>query len=171
MKAAYYQAFCFICILSYTVGCRNPQPATEWRAEAVSALREETGSPPGRIRTWFRGSNRVLAEYASPGGSLYCRVFYHNGQRAMAESDEDGDGFFETVTLFGAGAELPFEVFVRSKNGTVRPLDSSALKDLFGKVHQRATELRGLFRDTPDKGQKGHQAGDITGHDVKETLK
>ncbi len=72
------------------------------------------------IRT-FRDGKEVKAEVINsknPANSF--RAFYVNGEYVMKETDEDSDGFFETLILYDTKTDN-IEVFKRSKDGQLTP--------------------------------------------------
>ena len=47
----------------------------------------------------------------------------------MAESDEDGDGSLESITVFRPDTD-DFEMFTRQADGTVRPVSTQKLDSI-----------------------------------------
>jgi hypothetical protein len=68
----------------------------------------------------------------------------------MTESDDNGDGFFETVSIFDP-ATSDFEMFTRQPDGSVRPMATDALAALKRRSRAADEALQHLLRETTDK--------------------
>jgi len=134
MKSIFYTACSFaIASLSFA-GC------VRTKSEANDALTMVSGNSEkriGRTRTYYRGENEILSEHVLSDGRR--ALFYsQNGRRILSETDEDGDGFMETLILFPDDL-VHAEVFRRGTNGCVTPLDSAELRQFRGNI-QKAVE-------------------------------
>ena len=81
------------------------------------------------IERTYRGDKCILLEMDDKNRNQKTRMYVMNGKSVVGESDEDGDGFYETVTIFDQKGEV-FERFIRSTNGSVTPMDSAKLQYL-----------------------------------------
>ena len=95
----------------------------------------------------YRGKTCIMFEITKP--KTRARCFFVQGKMVATESDEDGDGFFETLTVFGEDRK-DFECFVRSTNGTVVPLDPGKLGSLKIKKSTADQALNGLLLGEPE---------------------
>lgn len=77
----------------------------------------------------FRDGKMIYASTFYAAENRTIRSYYHQGKMVMAEGDEDGDGFFETMILFDA-KEQPVEAFSKSKDGTVTQFTNEKLAEL-----------------------------------------
>jgi hypothetical protein len=82
----------------------------------------------------------------------------------MAESDENGDGIFESVTVFDPATD-DFEMFIRQPDGSVEPISTQTLeatkkqfavadesvKRLFQKPIMSDRELSNLVEESQQK--------------------
>lgn len=87
--------------------------------------RDKDGKIDVRIETVYRGKTKVMMIMSRRNQqgvmAVTSRSFLADGKLVMVESDEDGDGSFEFVTVFRPDAES-FEMFTRQSNGTVKPV-------------------------------------------------
>ena len=73
------------------------------------------------------------------------RLYTLNGFTA-GESDEDGDGFLETVTITD-NSTGEFEQYIKEKDGSVRPLESEKLLELYQKIYEAGMLLQKALDD------------------------
>jgi hypothetical protein len=139
MKLTLWFAIGWLAACPFFAGCQCPGNQRGRDSRGVGLLREELGAAPGRVHTYYRGNDEVLAEYVLPDGRR-CRLFSQSGQRVLAESDEDGDGFMETITLFPNDL-LTAEIFRRDPDGHVRPIGSSELEHFRAKAGAAFTQF------------------------------
>ena len=93
------------------------------------------GKPQVRTETTQRGKTRVLetrSEVSATGAFIVTARSYYFGQAlVMLESDEDRDGFFETLVLWhSVGDSESVESFIRARDGSVQPVSAKALQEL-----------------------------------------
>ena len=65
-----------------------------------------------------------------PSGDFvpYARSFFV-GEALFCENDEDRDGFFETVALYGCSKDgTALEVFIRARDGSLQPIPHQQLE-------------------------------------------
>jgi len=74
----------------------------------------------------FRGGEMIYTSSHYITEKRTIRGYYHQGKLTVQEGDEDGDGSFETMILFGAN-ELPVEAFSKNKDGTVTQFSKEKL--------------------------------------------
>ncbi len=90
---------------------RNPDGTLRWRLETIS-----------------RGGKPVLRIHQSlkTGKTTTTRSFMVGGDVMMMETDEDGDGRFETVIVYHP-PKNDLEVFAKAQDGSVKPVSSKTL--------------------------------------------
>jgi hypothetical protein len=96
----------------------------------VVNIPSKNGRPDTRIETVFRGETKVLMVMShrnARGALAVTRSYFVEGRMVMAESDEDGDGVFESVTVWSPGTDA-FEQFRRLPDGSVRPVSAAVLE-------------------------------------------
>lgn len=84
------------------------------------------------IERTYRGNQCIVFEMTV--GNARTRAFRINGKTVMVESDEDGDGFFESFVVFDPETG-DFEWFTRTTDHVVRPVGSEKLQELKSKKH------------------------------------
>jgi hypothetical protein len=89
--------------------------------------RTKDGKMDVRIETTYRGKTKVMMTISRPnregGLAVQSRSLYADGKLVAAESDEDGDGTLDSITVFSPGTD-EFEVFTRLADGTVKPIST-----------------------------------------------
>jgi len=73
-----------------------------------------------RIETTYRGDDEILQVMRFK--NHHSRSLFCSGNLMYVESDEDGDGSFESVTVFGHDFQH-LEAFTRHPDGSVEPVD------------------------------------------------
>jgi hypothetical protein len=68
----------------------------------------------------------------------------------MIESDENGDGFFESVAVFDPVTD-DFEMFTRQADGSVKPVSTEALEAIKKKKVAADESLGKLLHNMSDK--------------------
>src|SRR5689334_1289560 len=93
----------------------------------ISERSDEDGKPNLRIETVYRGKTKVLQILSrrNKQGTLaiVSRSYLVDGKLHMVESDEDGDGVFESIAVFDPVSDS-FEMFTRQPDGTVKPVST-----------------------------------------------
>ena len=127
----------------------------------VTAMdRDKDGKIDFRIETIYRGKTKVMMIMScrNPQGVMsVTRSYLADGKLVMAESDEDGDGSFESITVFRPDTDN-FEMFTRQSDGTVKPMSTQKLDSIRRQVAVADDSLRELF-DGPEKTEK--EIGDL----------
>ncbi len=121
----------FLTILSLLLafGC-STQNTNDVTRKVFERDRDKGGKRDFRVESIFRGKERVMVVWSKPNAkgvwSVTSRAYYVGGDMVAVESDEDGDGFFETLATYRSGTE-EMEVFTRQRDGTVQPVSAKAL--------------------------------------------
>ncbi len=130
MKTIYTLIACLI-----LAGCQSSRvPYGEVRTERSSGTK-------GFLERTYRGDNLVLTHFSNGVNNAEARMFYFEGREAFGESDEDGDGFFETLTVYGETMS-EFDMFTRNSDGSVAPVSTSALTNQMRKVQEANEQFR-----------------------------
>jgi hypothetical protein len=82
-----------------------------------------------RRETVYRGKVEVMQSttcYKDGKPTRATRSYYLDGKLVMFEYDEDGDGFFESFSLYNTMTGS-FEKFTREADGSVKPLSTGSL--------------------------------------------
>jgi len=111
----------------------------------ISERTAADGQPEVRIETVYRGKIKVLqiVSHRNKQGTLavVSRAYFVDGKLHMVESDDDHDGFFESVAVFNP-ATGDFEMFIRQADGSVKPMPTESL-DAIKKKKAAADESLG----------------------------
>jgi hypothetical protein len=111
----------------------------------ISERSAADGKPEVRIETVYRVKTKVLqiVSHRNKQGALavVSRAYFASGKLHMVESDDDGDGFFESVMVFDPTTE-DFEMFTRQADGSVIPVPTEKL-DAIKKKKAAADESLG----------------------------
>jgi hypothetical protein len=96
----------------------------------ISERTAADGKPTVRIETLYRGKAKVfqIVSHCNKQGTLavVSRAYFVSGKLHMVESDDDGDGFFESVMVFDPTTGS-FEMFTRQADGSVNPVSTQKL--------------------------------------------
>ena len=126
---------CLVCIL--LEGCKGGM-----ESRVLPSLRtEEHKSEKNNLYTKkvYRGQKLIYADMRMNGCAT--RLYCIDGEPIVSESDEDGDGFMERVTLMTSKPEK-MEIFIRNKEGDIAPMKSSELQDLRGRIEEADKALK-----------------------------
>jgi hypothetical protein len=119
----------------------------------VSEHQDKEGKPRVHRETLYRGKERILQITSRPDkqGKLVVasRSYFAGGKLVMAETDEDGDGIFEHVSVYGP-ATNDFELFVKQPDGSVKP-ESTKYVELIKKEGDVAAGEFLKLVDKPDR--------------------
>jgi hypothetical protein len=84
-----------------------------------------------RVEYVYRGKSKVLAVMSRRNMqgllAVTSRSYLVGGDLVMTESDEDGDGVFETIAVYRPGTD-DMEVFTRQPDGSIRPVSTQTLQ-------------------------------------------
>ena len=96
----------------------------------------------------YRDNETIMKEIEITEKNQHSRSIYFKGKLKFIETDEDNDGFFETVMVLGDEMNLwEFEIFIRNKNGDLRPLPSKKLEEM----QQKMKKVYDRFQETAKK--------------------
>jgi hypothetical protein len=126
----------FFVLFFFLVGCAHQQVnrdrlARDWNDIEIdlspdsAEIRTETRtiSHPEHgdleMRKTFRGDGLIMTTLTST--NLRTRSFQFKGEGGFIEADEDLDGFYESIAVYG-DTMWDFEMFRRSPDGTVAPI-------------------------------------------------
>ena len=110
--------------------------------------RDGDGKPSLRIETVYRDKTKVLvitSHRNKQGVMTVTRGYMVGGKMVMAESDENGDGAFESVTVFDPATD-DFEMFTRQPDGSVKPISTQTLEATKKQAAVAAESIRKLFQ-------------------------
>ena len=120
----------------------------------ISERSAKDGKPDLRIETVYRGKTRVLriVSRLNKQGTLavVSRSYLVDGKLHMVESDDDGDGFLESIAVFDPVTD-DFEMFTRQADGTVKPLSTEALAAIKKKKAAADESLEKMLHEMSDK--------------------
>ena len=128
----------FSCLGLYLTGCATDQQPDAPLQELGVVTRERT-EYRGATKQYFRGGHQVLRETVVNGQVV--RAYYVEGRLVVTESDEDGDGAVETMTVWPDGWHT-FEVFRRGADGSVEPVQSGELQVFRDKIVSALGEFK-----------------------------
>ena len=114
-------------------------------------------------KTTYRFDKKIMTEMK---GSLNTRVLFLNGKIMYIESDDDNDGFFESIMITGEGWPPPyFELFIRDRNGTIRPMPTDQYEEKYNKIAEGQEKFRKVFKKVllEEKAKLKKEGKPITG--------
>jgi hypothetical protein len=134
------------------IGCRSSHsPSGEIRTERSSGTK-------GYLERTYRGDELVLTHFSNGVNRTQARTFYCAGRETAAESDEDGDGFFETLTVFGKTMS-EFEMFTRKSDGSLVPVSTAALTNQMRNVEEENMRFRKFQKELDRTMKEGSNNG------------
>ena len=126
--------------------CRGAEDE-EMRVETAEVDSDKDGQSDVRTEVTMRGKERLMMVMSrrdkSASWRTSTRSFYAGTNACATESDEDGDGFFENLVVYGENPE-DVSMFVRGKDGSVRPADAKTVAAL-----RKQTALISEFWSSP----------------------
>jgi hypothetical protein len=127
-------------------GCRQSTDQKKINAEIRTESEVFTKPRVGKVRidTTYRGEDRILMVMSY--SNVTTRTFCLHGKPMYVESDEDGDGFFETFVISGETME-DFEQFKRKPDGTIEPISKEEYLDLKKKTQEATERMKQAFRE------------------------
>ena len=139
------------CIVLF--GCNAYIPPTEVDATLRTERKEFEKGDGGRyeVENTYRGGERIMM--VTSYSNVTSRAFCLHGDAVYIESDEDGDGIFETFIISGDTMD-EFEKFERTPDGNVNPISGGEYLKLKRQVHE-ATEF--LSRSIKDATQEAEE--------------
>lgn len=119
----------------------------DMRVESAEVDTDKDGQSDVRTEIMMRGKDKLMMVMSrrdkSGSWKPTTRSFYAGKHMSATESDEDGDGFFEDLVVYGDNPES-VGMFVRGKDGSVRPADAKTLAAL-----RKQTALISEFWSSP----------------------
>ena len=121
-----------IVIVGIFVSLATQGPSTEDEVTFRRSERKENTKVVRKSETFFRNGRKILLTVKTldkQGQWKVTRSYEIDKHTSVSESDEDGDGHFETLAIFyNEGKSI--EAFERRKNGDVVPFSPQKLKVL-----------------------------------------
>jgi len=128
----------------------------------ISERQGKDGKPDLRVESFYRGKAKILQVVSRRNNQdkmvVWSRTYSAGGKSIATESDEDGDGMFESLMLFSPDTD-GLEIFKRHAKGTVEP-ESTAEIELVKKTTALAMEPLA----------KGIQNPDMSDEDISKSL-
>jgi len=133
-------------------GCRQSDTPQQIDAEIRTESEEFTKPRVGKVRidTTYRGDERILMVMSY--SNVTTRTFCLHGTPMYVESDEDGDGFFESLMISGETMS-DLEQFRRLPDGSVEPVSREKYLELKQKVDQATERMNQAFKDVEKEMQ------------------
>jgi hypothetical protein len=97
------------------------------RVEKKELDKDSDGKMETVVERTYRGNELIMYCMKNTINNKQTRIFYVNKLPRVIESDEDGDGFFETRLIYGENTTV-FDVFILDKNGGITPIPGDKLK-------------------------------------------
>ena len=146
--------------LLVTFGCCGQGPAGI-TSKVTEIDRDKDGKIDVRIETMYRGKTKVMMTMSQRNQqgmmAVSSRSYLADGKLVLVESDEDGDGTLESMTIFKPDTKS-FEMFTRLPGGTVRPVNTKKLDSINRQKAVVDESLNELF-EGPEKTSK--ELGDL----------
>jgi len=96
----------------------------------------------------YRDNEKIMEERVIKEKNQHSRSIYFQGKLKFIETDENNDGFFETIMVLGDEMNLwEFEIFIRNKDGALKPLSSKKLE----KMQQKMIDISKRFQEVSKK--------------------
>lgn len=139
------------CVILLTfLGCthsRMPKvDLTPASAEIRREVEEFTNQSHGTVRVErvYRGDMLILTSMTSD--KMRTRTFHFQGGDCLIESDEDLNGSYETIGVFG-DVMYQFDEFRRTPEGDVQPISEDEYLEKKRKIYQATTNMWQIFDD------------------------
>jgi len=131
-------------------GCRQAEAPKRINADLRTESQEFTNARVGKVRmdTTYRDDDRILMVMSY--SNVTTRTFCLHGAAVYIESDEDGDGFFESLMLPGETMG-DFEQFHRLHDGGVEPISKDEYLELKQKVDEATDRMDQAFKEVHDE--------------------
>ena len=123
--------------------------------------RDKDGKIDVRIETAYRGKAKVMMTMSrrTQQGvmAVQSRSYLADGKLVMVESDEDGDGTLESITVFKPDTD-DFEMFIRQSDGAVKPVSTQKLDSI---RRQNAVADESLRKALANPNMTSEELGDL----------
>jgi hypothetical protein len=141
------------------VGCRA-EDTNAVTSKLVERDRDKDGKPDYRVETVYRGAQMIMLVWSKPNAqgvmTVTSRSYFAGGDMVTTESDEDRDGFFETLAVYRSGTG-DMDVFTRQRDGSVKPVSAQTLA-----AHKKQNAAISEFWDKAfDKGADTDKAMEL----------
>jgi hypothetical protein len=149
-----------LCVSSYGADIITTNTTADITTK-ISERRDKDGKPDLHVETVYRGKTKVLmimSHRNKQGVMAVTRNYFVGGKSVLAESDDDGDGFFESVMVFDQVTD-DFEMFIRQPDGSVKPISTQTLE---------ATKKQKAVAD--ESGRKLLQKPDMSDKEISDLL-
>ena len=127
----------------------------------TSERRDKDGKPELRIESIYRAKTKVMTITSKRNKqgmlAVTSRGYFANGKLVMAEADANGDGIFESFSVFDPRTD-DFEMFTRQPDGAVKPVSTQTL-ELIKQKKEVADESLRMLLQKPDISEK--EIGDL----------
>jgi len=134
-----------ILLIGFAVGC-NGRVANLELTEKVAQLDTDTdGTIDYQARRFYRGGRMEYSENVSHGHIT--RLFYYEGKLMFSESDDDGDGFAETLRVWHRWPD-EFRLFERRPDGSIHPATEERLIRELRKAQAGTDQATKLWMET-----------------------
>ena len=137
-----------VCVV--IIGCRQSSKPdvtnAEIRTEVTGFVNPRVGNVT--IENTYRGDERILMVISY--SNVTTRTYSLHGKALYTESDDDGDGFFETFMISGETMD-DFEQFIRKPDGSVEPITKEKYLELKKKLHEATERMKQAFRDAKNE--------------------
>jgi len=159
----------FVILLLFCASLYGADTTTNKTSDITSKVTErerDGGKTHLHWETVYRGKTPILRvlQTTRDGVTKTSRSYQVGGTLVMIESDEDGDGRFESVTVVGPGTD-DLEMFTRQSDGSVKPVSTKTLQatkkqlatvdDTAGKLFQKEDltdeQISDLMQETRKK--------------------
>lgn len=152
--------------LFVAVACRA-QDTNAVTSKVIERDRDKDGKPDYCMETVYRGAQKVMLIWSKPNRqgvmTVTSRGYLAGGDMVATESDEDGDGVFETLAVYRSGTG-DMEVFARHLDGSVKPVSAqtlaaykkqnAAISDFWERAFDKSTDtdkVMEMMRETQKK--------------------
>jgi len=142
-----------VCLTGFLIG-NGSGCAKDWTVEYFTRDTDKDGIVDVQIEVTRRGSEKIMStlrrKIPANRWSTF-RFIYVAGDLVQLESDEDGDGMFESVVFYNPGKN-EIEMFTRDQTGKMTPEDTEALR----KFKIQRSEMNAFWKDFYDskRGKK-----------------
>jgi hypothetical protein len=143
------------CAASYAADIRTTN-IVEDITTVIAERQDAAGKPKLHLETSYRGKERILQITSRPNKqgkmAVVSRSYFAGGKLLAVESDEDGDGVFECLAVFGPTTN-DFELFVKQPDGSVKP-ESTKKIELIKKEGDVAAEAVIKLIENPNRSDE-----------------
>lgn len=122
------------------------------------------------ITKTYRDDNLIMIEMIQKSNRSHTRSLFLNNDAVYSESDKDGDGFFESIMIHGKKFS-DFEMSIRLKDGSIRPVPTERYKEIQLKANEASTKLRDALKESVfSENEKLEKEGKVIDGWLKEQI-